>query len=811
MRWINIILILNIVVTLAHSKDSIQGIITDVETKSPLPYANVYVKDTYNGTTSNSEGRYSLEISSLPATVVISYIGYESKKIVLDVPGENNLDITLKPIVLEMGSIVISASRKDVANEIMKKVIARKIRWKHRLESYRAKAYTRVRIENDSSIVSMSESVSKLYWSIHSGSHEEFIAKKSSKRMPYLTEMNVGSKNILNFYDDDITLMNHTFIGPTHPDALKYYEFELTGIRYLHNSKISDLKVRPKSRLQPLFSGTISVLEADSAMIEVDVCNSGNISFSTMLNYFRGNYKQQFSNFGKEFWLPIDSRSEETIEVDMGLFSFPRGTLSKISVISHYQINVDVFHDISRIEAEASSHTPSSSLQSDTSVFHSYTRVPLTARELRAYTSPDTTMTFIKSFPPKGILAPYLKRREDEIETTLREQSNYDPIQTSTKFGFEAWYNRVEGLHAGIKYNRSFFNMLHVSVTGGYQTYSGRFFHETRFRYRIFQDDRYKYFYANYADKTVTRYPSEHYPQWFASFLPLFGKYDYYDYSLTREFRSGFRYGMHQIKTDLALGFRIANDASISKTSNCTLLNRNFSQRNNLPIDEGRLNSVRLHWSYDASFGTPKIERMIGLTSRNQISLEIEHSSSNFFDSDFDFTKYTFLLDYTLNILLRRRPDPGYLRARFEASTFTGNLPLQRHSIIDGSLFSYSPFGIFKSLKNRPLEGEKKLALFWEYNFRSIPFEILGLKYFKKNKYEWIIHGASGRTWIEKNKPQNISQMYIPSYVDEYHHELGVSIRMKFRFIAVRLDGTQNMNNNAKYFGFSLHLIALTF
>ena len=169
----------------AFSQNILHGVIRDSETDKPVAYANVYIKDTYVGTVSNDNGDFSLEIKKIPATVVVSYIGYKTEELLVNQNGEFHLNIELTPVVLQYESIVITAGDEDPAIGIMKKVIANKIMWKNRLKSYKAKAYTRSKVENDTSIVSISESVSLLYWDLTKGSREEFIAKRSGRRMPY--------------------------------------------------------------------------------------------------------------------------------------------------------------------------------------------------------------------------------------------------------------------------------------------------------------------------------------------------------------------------------------------------------------------------------------------------------------------------------------------------------------------------------------------------------------------------------------------------------------------------------------------------
>lgn len=797
-------------VTDVFSQTSIYGIIKNADTDESLAYANIYIEGTYIGTTSNQDGQYSLEVPALPSLVIVSYIGYEIRKIRIEIPGTNKLDILLKPIILKLKKVVITGNREDPAIGIMKKVISNKIKWQEKLKSYRAKAYTRSKVENHNSIVSISESISRLYWDSRMGSHEEFMAKKSSKRMSYLTELNVGSKNTYNFYHDNIQLINHAFVGPTHPEALKYYDFKLKRERNLNNKTVFDIKVTPKSKLQPLFSGRISVLDEDFAMIEIDLKNSGNMSFFTMLKYFQGNYQQQFNNFGKEFWLPIDSRVKEIFEVDMGLIAFPQAIFNKISRISDYEINIDVTNEIAELDTTSTISPSSSKIYKNDSAFKEFKKVPLTAREYTAYTNPDTTMTLIKSFPPTGILAPYFKSKEKELETGLSEHSGYSPLKSSTDVGFQGWFNRVEGLNLGIKYNYQFHDRYLVTAIGGYQTFSKKFYYQTHLNYIIHKDDENKFIFAGYYDKTDTRYDSERYSQIVTSVLPLLGKYDYFDYYLNKKFTVGIKYGITNIKSEISFEFNNENHSSISRKTNWNILGRNDMQRKNPLVDDGRLNSLKLNFFYEQTYNLPKMEKMFG-NETNKIELQIEHSSPQYLNSDFHFTRFKFFGDYRLTTFFPRRPDYNYLRIRVEAATHTGSLPLQRFSIIDGSILSYSSFGIFKTLINKPLEGEKKLGIFWEHNFTSIPFEILGLKYFSKNKYEFIVHGASGRTWINADRLNNIKQNYSPHYKNELHHELGISLVIKYKFLSVRLDGTRNLSNNNNYIGFSLNLIAMSF
>ena len=59
---------------------NVKGIVMDVETGLPLDQVNISVLDIENkGTTSDSLGRFSINLSTLPTILKFTYIGYEEE------------------------------------------------------------------------------------------------------------------------------------------------------------------------------------------------------------------------------------------------------------------------------------------------------------------------------------------------------------------------------------------------------------------------------------------------------------------------------------------------------------------------------------------------------------------------------------------------------------------------------------------------------------------------------------------------------------------------------------------------------------
>ena len=63
---------------------TITGVVLDSLTQEPLPSATVYVNGTTLGTATDVEGRFELKDVRLPATVVFSFVGYQTQAIELN-------------------------------------------------------------------------------------------------------------------------------------------------------------------------------------------------------------------------------------------------------------------------------------------------------------------------------------------------------------------------------------------------------------------------------------------------------------------------------------------------------------------------------------------------------------------------------------------------------------------------------------------------------------------------------------------------------------------------------------------------------
>ena len=99
----------------------IAGTIMDGEFNEPMAFANVLIKNTTKGTTSDFDGKYLIDIEPGSYTLVFSYIGYQTIEIsdVL-VSGDDDVivDVTLNTNSLE--TVVITTTiRKNTESAVL--------------------------------------------------------------------------------------------------------------------------------------------------------------------------------------------------------------------------------------------------------------------------------------------------------------------------------------------------------------------------------------------------------------------------------------------------------------------------------------------------------------------------------------------------------------------------------------------------------------------------------------------------------------------------------------------------------------------
>ena len=105
-RSLVLVLVLQLVFSLSAFSQgkTVTGKITDTNTGEALPGVNVVEKGTTNGTVTNTDGAYSINVSSTDAVLVVSFIGYSMQEVALN--GRSQVDVNLEISYTQLDEVV---------------------------------------------------------------------------------------------------------------------------------------------------------------------------------------------------------------------------------------------------------------------------------------------------------------------------------------------------------------------------------------------------------------------------------------------------------------------------------------------------------------------------------------------------------------------------------------------------------------------------------------------------------------------------------------------------------------------------------
>src|SRR6476646_945682 len=276
-----IILILSLVITSYISfAGKISGSITDEKTQ-PLPYASVLVKGTTHGTTANSQGKYLLNLEPGTYTIVCQHVGYSREEKILTIGEESIvLDFQLHLQQLTLAEVIVKKG-EDPAYEIIRQATKKRGYYQKQLANFQCEVYTKGQLklrdfpkkfmgqtvdfeDNDTSkqkTVFLSETIATYSVQKPDKRKIEVISTKVSGQS---NGYGLSAPEIYSFYENNIKIGTNLnprgFISPISSNALNYYRYRFEGSFFEDGKEIGHIKVVPKRKYEPLFSGYINIV-----------------------------------------------------------------------------------------------------------------------------------------------------------------------------------------------------------------------------------------------------------------------------------------------------------------------------------------------------------------------------------------------------------------------------------------------------------------------------------------------------------------------------------------------------------------------
>jgi hypothetical protein len=120
------------------------------EQGNPMPFANVYVKESTYGVSTDGNGKFFLELNAGSHLIAFSFVGYETVEEQIDMGQEPiKLIVMLKTSATLLNDVEIVADTRDRAKQIMKQVRNKRGFYLGQVDNYECKTYLKTSLEKE--------------------------------------------------------------------------------------------------------------------------------------------------------------------------------------------------------------------------------------------------------------------------------------------------------------------------------------------------------------------------------------------------------------------------------------------------------------------------------------------------------------------------------------------------------------------------------------------------------------------------------------------------------------------------------------
>jgi hypothetical protein len=378
----------------------ITGIVTDIKGQL-LPYASVIVKGTARGTTANNEGKFFLDLEAGDYIIVCQYVGYNRSEKKITVASQPlQLDFQLELQQLSLAEVVVKPGGEDPAYEIIRNAIKKRTFYLNQVDKFQTEVYIKGQLrlrdfpkkfmgqaidfeDGDTSkkkIVYLSETVARYSVDKPNKAKVEVLSTKVSGNSD---GFGFSSPQIISFYENNIQLGQNLnargFVSPIAANALNYYRYKLEGVFFEEGKEINRIRVIPKRKYEPLFSGYINIVDGDWRIhsTQLLLTKESQMEFMDTVRI-----EQLYVPFERDIWVV----KTQVIHLAVKLFGFDAHG-SFVNVYSKFDIDpvfASKFFDNTRLKFnEGSNKKPSD-------YWDTIRPVPLQAEEQADYVKKDS-------------------------------------------------------------------------------------------------------------------------------------------------------------------------------------------------------------------------------------------------------------------------------------------------------------------------------------------------------------------------------------------------------------------------------------
>jgi hypothetical protein len=254
-----------------YAQNVLKGKVIDAQTKAPLAFVNIVVEGELKGTTTDIDGKFTIEHHQPIKQLHFSYVGYEKKTV--NITNNNYLVVELKATAYQIKTFEVLPG-ENPAHKIIKKVVEN--RKKHHPEksiNFKYDSYNKfvVTANIDSALLNnpekineldtndqefikfldkhyifLMESVTERKFMLPDKSYEKVIASRVSGLKNPTFSILATELQSFSFYDPLMNIGSHSYLNPISVGSTNKYLFIIEDTTYTGNDSVFVISFRPK-------------------------------------------------------------------------------------------------------------------------------------------------------------------------------------------------------------------------------------------------------------------------------------------------------------------------------------------------------------------------------------------------------------------------------------------------------------------------------------------------------------------------------------------------------------------------------------
>ena len=333
-RYILLLVIFQVSLALSikAQETRISGKVTDIATSQPIPFVNIYFKNTSIGITSDLNGAFLLTTTQAGDSIYASSIGYQTMVMPVKKGTSQVINFEMAESLTTLAEILVRPEERWIELLMRRVIKSKEFNNPDQIQFYQCELYNKIQIDINNldekfidrkifkpinfafENIDTSDLNNKVFLpALITESLSDFYFRKSPPATREIIKANVvsGIENEsftqylgglllnMNIYDNYLNVFDKNFVSPIANFGLSTYEYYLEDTILIDGKSCYQIRFEPKRKQELTFYGTIWIHDTTFAVKQVDMSTAEDANFNWVNDFY---VSQTYDKVNGQYW-----------------------------------------------------------------------------------------------------------------------------------------------------------------------------------------------------------------------------------------------------------------------------------------------------------------------------------------------------------------------------------------------------------------------------------------------------------------------------------------------------------------------------